>query len=39
MDFYKLNVLTYKDYYLLPLIKETLAQISKAKIFIKLNIY
>jgi hypothetical protein len=30
--------MTHKDHYLLPLFEETLAQINKAKIFIKLNI-
>jgi len=31
--------MTYKDYYLLLLLKETLACLSKAKIFTKLDIY
>jgi hypothetical protein len=31
--------MTHKDRYLLPLFEETLAQINKAKIFIKLNIH
>ena len=38
IDFRKLNDLTYKDHYPLPLIDEMLVQISKAKIFTKLNI-
>ena len=38
IDFRKLNDLTYKDHYLLLLIDEMLARISKAKIFTKLNI-
>jgi hypothetical protein len=38
IDFWKLNQLTYKDCYFLPLINETLAWISWAKIFIKLDI-
>ena len=38
VDYRKLNSLTKKDLHPLPLIDETLARISKAKIFIKLNI-
>jgi hypothetical protein len=38
INYQKLNALTYKDYYPLPLIDETLAYISGAKIFTKLDI-
>ena len=38
INFQKLNIITYKDQYLLPLINKTLAQISCIKIFTKLNI-
>jgi hypothetical protein len=38
IDFRKLNSLTCKDRYPLPLIDETLAQLGKAKVFTKLNI-
>lgn len=38
IDFRKLNELTKKDQYPLPLIDETLAQISRAKVFTKLDI-
>ena len=38
IDFRKLNNLTRKDRYPLPLIDETLARISQARIFIKLDI-
>jgi hypothetical protein len=38
IDYRKLNQITYKDRYPLPLINETLARISRAKIFIKLDI-
>ena len=38
IDYRKLNVLTRKDRYLLPLIDETLARISRVKIFTKLDI-
>jgi hypothetical protein len=38
IDFRKLNNLTCKDHYLLLLIDKMLVQISKAKIFTKLNI-
>ena len=38
MDYQGLNNITRKNQYPLPLIKETLSGISKAKYFIKLNI-
>ena len=38
VDFRKLNALTYKDRYPLPLIDETLAQLAKAKVYTKLDI-
>ncbi|KAI1003279.1 hypothetical protein K3495_g4925 [Podosphaera aphanis] len=38
IDFRKLNQLTRKDRYLLPLIDETLARLNKAKIYTKLDI-
>jgi hypothetical protein len=38
IDFQKLNQITQKDQYPLPLIDETLARIGKAKIFTKLDI-
>ena len=38
VDYYKLNALTKKNQYSLPLIDKTLAQLSKAKIFTKLDI-
>ena len=38
IDYWKLNALTKKDQYLLPLIDKTLAWISQAKIFTKLDI-
>ena len=38
VDYCKLNALTIKDCYLLLLLDETLAQISKAKVFTKLDI-
>jgi hypothetical protein len=38
INYRKLNNLTYKDWYLLPLISETLARIARAKIFTKLDI-
>jgi len=38
VDFRKLNALTYKDRYPLPLIDETLARLAKAKVYIKLDI-
>jgi hypothetical protein len=39
IDFRKLNLLSHKDRYPLPLIDKTLARISQAKIFTKLDIY
>ena len=38
INYYKLNNITRKDRYPLPLLNKTLAQISRAKIFTKLNI-
>jgi len=38
IDFRKLNLLTKKDQYPLPLIDETLARIGHAKLFTKLDI-
>jgi hypothetical protein len=38
INYRKLNNLTYKDQYLLPLISKTLARITRAKIFTKLDI-
>ena len=38
IDFQKLNQLTRKDQYPIPLIDKTLARISRAKIFTKLDI-
>jgi len=38
IDFRKLNAITRKDRYPLPLLKETLARLSKAKVFTKLDI-
>jgi hypothetical protein len=38
VDYWKLNSLTRKDRYLLPLINEMFERISKAKIFTKLDI-
>jgi hypothetical protein len=38
VDFRKLNNLTYKDRYPLPLIDKTIARLAKAKIYIKLDI-
>ncbi len=38
IDFYKLNQITRKDQYLIPLINKLLAQIRRAKIFTKLDI-
>jgi len=38
VDFRRLNNLTYKDRYPLPLIDKTIAQLAKAKIYTKLNI-
>ena len=39
IDYRKLNLLTKKDQYLLPLIDKTLAWIGRAKLFTKLNIW
>lgn len=38
IDYQKLNDLTYKDQYPLPLIEETLVRLSKAQVFMKLDI-
>ena len=38
VDFRRLNNLTRKDYYPLPLIDKTIARLAKAKVYIKLNI-
>ena len=38
INYYKLNLITRKDYYLLLLINETLMKIYRKKIFIKLDI-
>lgn len=38
VDYWKLNSITYKDRYPLPLIDEVLEQISHAKVFTKLDI-
>ena len=38
VNYWKLNVITKKDRYPLPLIEKTLVQLSKAKIFIKLDV-
>jgi len=38
VDFRRLNNLTYKDRYPLPLIDETIARLAKAKIYTKLDI-
>ena len=38
MDYWQLNAMMIKDYYSLPLIKETLAYITKIKIFTKIDI-
>ena len=38
IDYRKLNLITKKDQYLLPLINETLARIRQAKLFTKLDI-
>jgi hypothetical protein len=38
VDYWKLNTITKKDQYLLPLINKLLEQLSKAKIFTKIDI-
>ncbi|OCK93493.1 uncharacterized protein K441DRAFT_565640, partial [Cenococcum geophilum 1.58] len=38
INYYKLNNITRKDRYPLPLLNKTLAQICRAKVFTKLNI-
>jgi Reverse transcriptase (RNA-dependent DNA polymerase) len=38
IDYYTLNAITIKNYYPLPLIQETLARLSKTKIYTKLDI-
>lgn len=38
VDYRKLNALTRKDRYLLPLIKETLSRIAQARVFTKIDI-
>jgi hypothetical protein len=38
IDYYALNIIIIKNYYLLPLIQEILARLSKAKIYMKLDI-
>jgi len=38
IDYYKLNTITKKDRYPIPLIKETIARIIGCKIMLKLNI-
>ena len=38
VDYKKLNAITKKDYYLIPLIEETLAQLKGAKYFTKIDI-
>ncbi len=38
VDYRKLNQLTKKDYYPLPLINKTLARLNKAKVYTKLDI-
>ena len=39
VDYKRLNKLTVKDAYLIPLIKKTLAQLKNAKVFTKINIW
>ena len=39
VDYRKLNTITKKDYYLIPLIEEILAQLKGAKYFIKIDIH
>jgi hypothetical protein len=38
VDYRKLNVITRKDKFPLPLIKETIARLARAKVFTKLNV-
>jgi len=38
INYYKLNNITYKDRYPLPLLDKTLARINRAKVFTKLDI-
>ena len=38
VDYKKLNAITKKDYYLIPLIKKTLAQLESTKFFTKIDI-
>jgi hypothetical protein len=38
IDYYTLNIIIIKNYYPLPLIQETLARLSKAKIYTKLDV-
>ena len=38
INFYKLNIITKKDQYLVPLINKTLARLTKAKVYTKLDI-
>ena len=38
VDYWKLNAITKKDRYPLPLIEETLARLARMKVFIKLNV-
>jgi hypothetical protein len=38
IDYYALNTIIIKNYYPLPLIQETLARLSRAKIYTKLDI-
>jgi hypothetical protein len=38
VDYRKLNIVTVKDRFPLPLINETIARLSKAKVFIKLDV-
>jgi hypothetical protein len=39
VDYRKLNIVIVKDRFPLPLIDETIARLSKAKVFTKLNVY
>jgi hypothetical protein len=38
INYHALNELTIKNYYLIPLITNTLAKLSQAKVFIKLDV-